>query len=68
MATLRARVDELETTRGRWRSARECSDSELLFIIDWPADTTPTDAELERIARAGAVANNKEGAEHGRKS
>ena len=66
MATLRARVGELETTRGAWRTARECSDSELLFVIDWPAGATPTDAELEQIARAGGVANNKEGAEHGR--
>lgn len=68
MANLRARVGELETRRGPWRTARECSDSELLFIIGWPVGTTPTDAELERIARAVGVANNKEGAEHGRKS
>ena len=68
MANLRARVGELETRRGPWRTARECSDSELLFIIDWPAGTTPRDAELVRIAGAGGAAGNKEGAEHGRKS
>lgn len=68
MATLRARVDELETTRGRWRSARECSDSELLFIVGGLASTIPTDAELVRIAGAEGAADNKEGAGHGRKS
>ena len=68
MATLRARVGELETTRGRWRAARECSDSELLFIIGAPVGTVPTDAELEQIAGAEGMANNKEGAEHSRKS
>ena len=68
MANLRARVGELETRRGPWRTARECSDSELLFIIDWPVGTVPTDAELERIAGAEGMASNKEGAEHGRKS
>ena len=68
MATLRARVGELETTRGRWRSARECSDNELLFIIGGPVGTVPTDAELVRIAGAEGAADNKEGEEHGRKS
>ena len=68
MANLRARVGELETRRGPWRTARECSDSELVSIIDWPAGTTPTDAELEQIACAGGVANNKERTEHGHKS
>lgn len=68
MATLRARVGELETTRGRWRSARECSDSELLFIIGGSVATVPTDAELVRLAGAEGAVDNKEGAEHGRKS
>ena len=68
MANLRARVGELETRRGPWRIARECSDSELLFIIDWPVGTTPTDAKLVRIAGAEGAAGNKEGTEHGRKS
>lgn len=68
MATLRARVGELETTRGRWRSARECSDSELLHIIGVAGGAVPTDAELQQIASAEGAADNKEGAEHGRKS
>ena len=68
MATLSARVVELETMRGRWRSARECSDSELLFIIGGLVGTVPTDAELERIAGAEGMASTKEGAKHGRKS
>ena len=68
MATLRARVGELETRRGPWRTARERSDSELLFVIDWPAGATPTDAELVQIAGAGGAAGNKEGAKHGHKS
>ena len=68
MATLRARVGELETTRGRWRIARECSDSELLFIIGGLVGTVSTDAELMRIAGTEGATDNKEGAEHGRKS
>lgn len=68
MATLRARVGELETTRNRRRSACECSDGELLFIIGVPVGTIPTDAELMRVAGAEGAADNKGGAEHGRKS
>ena len=68
MATLRARVGELETTRGRWRIARECSDSELLFIIGGLVGTVSIDAELMRIAGTEGATDNKEGAGHGRKS
>lgn len=68
MATLRARVGELETTQGRRLSARECSDSELLHIIGVAGGAVPTDAELQQIAGAEGVASKKEGAGHGRKS